>query len=202
MAGLPACPHLAEDGREWGRSPKCQQCFLPPLLVAPRISGGLQRNDCSAFFSPRSAPASLARLISHTKIVLKGLLGCLAPFCQKWKVMNAALRAQKHPAATHILNNILLPSCRTHFQGHQHLLAPKKKLPKPWPQPLGCDLCTSFQLQLQPKGSQSPGTTNQHGCAPGNGFWAVYSKDFQAWLVGFFPLLPKHLSLELNEHGV
>lgn len=59
----------------------------------------------------------------------------------------------KHPAATCILN-ILPHSCRTRSQGHQCLLAPKKKLPQASSLDRSClavIFAQQLQLRLQPR---------------------------------------------------
>lgn len=114
---MPAHLHLAEDRKKEACSLKCQPCLLPAAaghrwggesqLLAPRIKGGLQRNNGSAFLSVSSC-CHIG--ITQPKWSLKGVQGCLAPFCMKWKVMNAALvdRNAQQPRACSATSHPLL----------------------------------------------------------------------------------------------
>lgn len=98
---VPAHLHLAEDRKKEACSLKCQQCFLPVAggyrwggesqLLAPRIVWAAEEQWFSIFISVSSCCHIGNIGITQTKWSLKDLQGCLAPFCLKWKMMNAAL---------------------------------------------------------------------------------------------------------------
>lgn len=107
--------------------------------------------------------------------------------------------------SSHVHSQHLTHSCTIHWQCCQHLLTPKKSSLKPPALATGTWLLSlhhSFQLQLQPKGSQDTGTAKQQHCALGNGFGTVTGKNFQVWLGFFFPptktFIPELMNMVFN----
>lgn len=152
---VPAHLHPAEDRKKEACSLKCQQCFLPVAggyrwggesqLLAPRIKCGLHRNNGSAFLS-------VCPLLSHwqhwhhtNKMVFKMSSRVFSFFLPEVEGDECSSRELKCPAAMCILNNIP-PTPAEHTCRVASICWHSKKAPsshQPWPQALGCDLCTT-----------------------------------------------------------
>lgn len=189
---VPAHLHLAEDRKKEACSLKCQQCFLPlaggyrwggeSQLLAPRIKCGLQRNNGSAFLS-------VCPLLSHwhhwhhtIKMVFKRFSRVFGTFVPGIEGNECSSSELKCPAAMCILNIPLTPAehaCRVASVCWHSKKAPSSH--QPWPQTLGCDLCTTASSCSFNQKAAKTGTANQQDCAFGNRSGTVWGKNFQAW---------------------